>query len=75
MCVVSVVSSRRRSVQTASQRRTVPAYRWEVTTLASAGHCLAEELNNAKKNLGPLQGLRRPLGGRSFGACSVPDVT
>ncbi len=59
MCVVSVVSSRRRSVQTASQRRAVPAYRWEVTTpttRASARHCLAEELNNAKKNLGPLQG-------------------
>jgi hypothetical protein len=45
MCVVSVVSSRRRRVQAASQRRAVPAYRWEVTTpttRASTRRCLAE---------------------------------
>jgi len=46
MCVVSVVGSRGRSVQGASQRRAVPTYRWEVTTPttpARAPRCLAEE--------------------------------
>jgi hypothetical protein len=57
MSVVSVVSSRRRRVQTRSRPQAVPAYRWEVTTpttSTSARRCLAEK-QDPKTEQAPLQ--------------------
>jgi hypothetical protein len=56
MRVVSVVSSRRRRVQTRSQPQAVPAYRWEVTTLTtptSARGCLPEKQDSKTEQTQP----------------------
>jgi hypothetical protein len=78
MRVVSVVSRRRRRVQTGSRPQAVPAYRWEVTTLTtrtSARRCLAEEPITPRRIWVLYTGFEDRGAGAASGACFTPDVT